>query len=55
MNIQHISFNRYIVECKFSNNAGSYNELKCFNRYIVECKLTNTATSLQAVTVLIDT
>ena len=49
------SFNRYIVECKLLQKAGSESMTARFNRYIVECKLSYFCNCWKSLSVLIDT
>ena len=36
-----ISFNRYMVECEFVNDADCFFCIHSFNRYMVECEYNN--------------
>ena len=38
MNGGSLSFNRYMVECKYGNSSSDKNNSSGFNRYMVECK-----------------
>ena len=49
------SFNRYIVECKWTTYLANECEKLSFNRYIVECKYQQEITTGIANAVLIDT